>query len=325
MGNQGKHPPAAHARFCHLLIRKQRRLIYCSLNCLRHCLEAIRLCTSGTLTPTAHTLCSSADCTAPGLDGLSKRIPKYVEALTGALLRKKRDEDDNWVLVFYSLCIQSYVRRGLMKLDDQWRASSKSPDCAAQPLGSHNYLQGAVSLFCRVSAQNRGKLANQIERLPATPSAYVGVSSLGDLLDQPLPHVPTTAGSWDKWREQGIDRHLRRIFEIEDGVSVPNTKDAPNDDYNSDGTVTAEMVTQIGNRRNRVSNGSLQHLNPSKRAQIATIPKRVPSPALSSRYSMTSRGESDSTSITGTWDSSALSLPVSATSSRMSSSYGGCT
>ncbi|KAK0642196.1 hypothetical protein B0T16DRAFT_394343 [Cercophora newfieldiana] len=107
---------------CEAKFRKwetKRRLVYSAMNCLKDCLEAIRLCTSepSLLTTAAHAHCTSAECTSPGLDGLSKRLPKYADFLTSALLRKKRDEDDDWLVVFYSLCIQGYIRRGLVELE----------------------------------------------------------------------------------------------------------------------------------------------------------------------------------------------------------------
>jgi len=273
--------------------------------CLKDCLEAIRLSTSELLTTAAHAHCTSAECTSPGLDGLSKRLPRYVDFLTRALFRKKRDEDD-WFMVFYSLCIQSYVRRGLVELERSWKTTY---DEMEPILGCRNYLHTAVGIFSQISAQNKRRLAMRIENSPTQSSTYVGVSSLGNLSmlqsSQPVPGTNVLGRSWDQWREEGIEKHLRRIFEMGEGLPIVS-----DELYDSDATTTIVSGTVIGSRRNRASDESLQQLNPSKRQQVAVSVAvrskdegsesvRTPS-VLSSGYSMTSLAdESDMSSLAG--------------------------
>jgi hypothetical protein len=291
---------------------QQKRLVYQSLRCLRDCLEAIRLLTSDVLTLSAHIYCKPPKCASPGLAGLSERLPRYIDCLTSALLRKKRDEDDDWLMLFYSLCIQSYVRRGLIKLSESWHQHDMgngpaSPGCA-------DYLHTAVTLFSQVSSQNKGKLATKIKKSPAQASVYVGVSSLGNLSSVPL-HQPRAAGgttwAWDQWREDGVERHLKRIYDMQDSDHIDAPLHQPDDEaYDSDVTITTTKEgAQIGARRNRESNGSLQQLNPSKRLQLmVSLPKRAATPSLSSTYSMTSLGDSDANSFADTWNSSMVSF-----------------
>ncbi|KAK4446051.1 hypothetical protein QBC34DRAFT_412275 [Podospora aff. communis PSN243] len=286
----------------------KKRLVYQSLRCLRDCLEAIRLLTTDLLTPSAHIYCKAPKCTCPGLAGLSERLPRYIDCLTSALLRKKRDEDDDWLMLFYSLCIQSYVRRGLIKLSESWhrQRGNINDDISS---GCADYLHTAVNLFCQVSAQNKGKLAARIKQSPAQASAYVGVSSLGSLSSLPPP-PPLGGTSWpsDKWREVGVEQHLRRIFDMEDANTPLHQPD--DEAYDLDATITTTKGgAQAGARRNRESNGSLQQLNPSKRLQLmVSLPKRTLTPSLSSAHSMTSLGDSAANSFADTWNSSVVSF-----------------
>ncbi|KAK0621019.1 hypothetical protein B0T14DRAFT_241413 [Immersiella caudata] len=288
----------------------KKRLVYQSLRCLRDCLEALRLYAADALTSSAHIHCKSPKCTSPGLAGLSERLPRYINCLTSALLQKKRDEVDDWLLVFYSLCIQSYVRRVLIRLEHGWQQQSKTGNTGSKP-GCSDFLQTAVTLFCQVSAQKGGRLAAQIKDSPVQASAYVGVSSLGSLSTVPLAQ-PTgeSPWAWDQWREEGVERHLKRIFDTQDNALV--ILHCPDDEaYDSDATITTTKAgAQRGARRNRESNGSLQQLNPSKRVQLTeeSLSTRATTPSISSRHSMTSYADSDVASLAETWNSSTLSF-----------------
>jgi hypothetical protein len=307
------------------------------MNCLWYCLETLRLDSASLLRSDAHLSCSPKKCISPGLQGLDANVPQYLDSLTGALLGKKRNEDSNWLLIFYSLCIQAYVRRALMALEERWQSVCPGGENPTGILSSANYLHTAASLFSRISTQNRGKLEDDILQTQPPHSEYLGLASLGDLLNQHLSNPTSGAEGWDKWREEGIDRYLRRIFDINDAVPVRADYSA-NDGYDSDRTVTSVPINVANNRRNRDSKdstGSSQvprkkvHTAASLESIVAPVaptpseptatqtPVVAPAPksdasstfSHSSQYSMTSA--SDGTSFTGFSNTSSVSLSSS--------------
>lgn len=192
------------------------RLVLSSMNCLLRCLEALRLSTYGLLAANAHAHCAQAGgCLSPALRGLRRDTLKYVEALTMALFHKDRTKHSNWLLAFYSLCVQSHVRCALMSLEERLRspellsASSMEVEGWTWPLCSASYLQTAVFLFGHISTQGKGTLAGKILNSRPNPSVYL----------QRL-HNPSPAGGssrsmgWQRWREEGVTEFLGRIFQI---------------------------------------------------------------------------------------------------------------
>lgn len=189
--------------------KQERRLVYNSMWCLSYCLETLRLSSHGLLNPQPHSHCDGAgQCVSPGLRGLSRYAFRYFEALDKAIFHRDRRKSHNWLLIFYSLRIQCYVRRALMVLEQR-----QQPD----PMGSWAsnaswYLWDAVVLFREISMQNRGKLAAKIRDSRAQPSVY---------LQQPQQRRSAWAGSstsspqsWEEWHEEGVITHLERIFGI---------------------------------------------------------------------------------------------------------------
>ncbi|KAK3376274.1 hypothetical protein B0T24DRAFT_618358 [Lasiosphaeria ovina] len=314
----------------------KNRLVFSSMSCLWYCLETLRLGCANLLRSNAHSSCSPKMCISPGIGGLNTEIPQYLDSLTGALLGKKRNDDSHWLLTFYSLCIQAYVRRALMGLEESWQSVCPGGENPTGVPSSANYLHTAVPLFSRISSQNRGKLEDEILQAQPPRSEYLGLASLGDLFNQRLSNPTSGAEGWDKWREEGIDRYLRRIFAIND--AVPARADYSNDGYDSDRTVTSVPTTVANNRRNRDSKDStgssrvprkkvhaatsfesivtqvpptLSELTATQTSIVAPTPKSAACSTFShsSQYSMTSI--SDGTSFTGFSNTSSVSLSSS--------------
>lgn len=195
---------------------RKRRLVYSSMHILLHCMEALRLSARNLLTANAHEYCDSqtSECICPAFHGLTRFAPRYAEALTMAMFHKNKGKCSNWLLVFYSLCIQRHIRCALMSLEQRLQSADFTAARLevvdfAPPLCSANYLQNAVSLFQQISMQNNGKLAKKVDNSQARPSIY---------LQQPLRPSSIRAGrtssSWQKWHEEGCSEYLGRIFQI---------------------------------------------------------------------------------------------------------------
>jgi len=253
---------------------KNRRLVYSSMNCLFHCMEALRLSSHGLLTPSAHEHCAQAnECICPAFHGLTRYAPRYTEALTMAMFHKKKHKGSNWLLVFYSLCIQSYVRCALMSIEQRLRSAELSSAGMEvvdhmPSLSSAKYLHRAVSLFEQLSMQNRGKLAKKVRNSQAKPSVY---------LQHPL-HSPSArpggSSSWQAWRSEGIPEYLGRVFQIPNEFTLLSP--LGNDfDVTMSSSPPAKTMTAVAAARVNNAGG---HSAPS---------------FIGSTWSATSRGDSD--------------------------------
>jgi len=184
-----------------------RRLVFPSMCCLHHILEALRLSSHDLLIAKPHAYCAEANmCVSPGLRSLTKHVHRYTKALNTALFHKKKGKNNNWLLIFYSLCIQCYVRRVLMAIEAR-ELDAKGPGIPRGGLESETYLRDAIFLFREMSLQSRGKLARTVRNSGAKPSLYLG---------QQQSNGSETKNTWEKWHEEGIVGYIGRIFDLTD-------------------------------------------------------------------------------------------------------------
>ena len=215
-------------------------LVYNSMGCLMHCIEALRLSVRGLLDTDPHAHCAQAStCISPAFRDLTRYALRYAEALNIVLFHKGRSRD--WLPAFYSLCIQQYVRRGFISLEERLRPFEPSTggiDGRNTPHQSASYLQEAASLFGTISVQNDSKLAKQIRDLRPAPSVYL----------RPMPDPPRAPGgsssaevAWQTWRGQGVDEFVQGIFQIPINDSPirtqPQSSPGAGSDSDSDQTI----------------------------------------------------------------------------------------
>lgn len=176
----------------------------------------MRVSSSDLLATDAHSACGPAnECVSPSLRHLSKCVTRYVEALTVTLASKGRGKGDTWLLVFYSLCIQAYVRRAMIALEGRQRSTDAG--VGTNRPSSVKYLHTAVSLFQEISLQNKGRLAEKVRNSRAPPSVF--------LSEQP-PGPTARARGWEKWQEEGFNTYLGRIFQMANDTSIHQHTDS---------------------------------------------------------------------------------------------------
>lgn len=293
---------------------QRRRLVYNSILCLLHSMEALRLSASGLLAADAHAGCHQANqCISPAFHGLTRYALRYAEALTIALFHKSRGKRSDWLLAFYSLCLQGHVRRALMSLEKRLQSAELSAGRMeaggfARPLCSANYLQGAVSLFGQISMQNKGKLAKRIRDSRPKPSVY--------LQQPPHPSRPggesgSSSSSWQKWREEGVPEFLRSLFQISTNDStihyhqhhteLPGTgavtiASAPAPAPAPPATVTATATAAMGTAATaQVVGGGVRYADVD--SWTISSPRNTPEPSIiNSMWSKTSYGENSGAS-----------------------------
>lgn len=185
-----------------------RRLVFPSMSCLYYVLEALRLSSHDLLVARPHAYCIEANmCVSPGLRGLTKHVHRYTKALNTALFHKKKGKANNWLLIFYSLCIQCYVRRVLMTMEAR-ELHANGAGMQRGGLESEAYLRDAVFLFREMSMQSRGKLARTVRNSGTKPSLYLGQQQ------HQQQHNAATRNSWEKWHGEGIVDYIGRMFDL---------------------------------------------------------------------------------------------------------------
>ncbi|KAH6667853.1 hypothetical protein B0J14DRAFT_488902 [Halenospora varia] len=125
------------------------QLIPQSLVCLRSSLEALRAKNLGQLHASSHQVCTISSCKIECISNLEMHVNLYVDELSRVLFRKDNKHNKRWWLsVFYSLCIQSYVRRGIVELVKP--ENIENPSFLVHP--AWQYLLLAVRLFIASSS-----------------------------------------------------------------------------------------------------------------------------------------------------------------------------
>lgn len=126
-------------------------MVSLSLVCLRNCLDALRLNSAHLLDARLHSTCQSDRCSINCLRELANCIDTYIEELSLLMFRKVNLRDRRWWLsTFYSLCIQAYVRRALLVIEQQLLYPDSDD---ADVLYSSQYLHLVTVLFIAVSFQ----------------------------------------------------------------------------------------------------------------------------------------------------------------------------
>ena len=191
----------------------ERRLVFNSMRCLKHCMEVLRLASAGLLLPDPHSHCGlTNECISPGLRSLSRYASQYTTALDKEIFHKNKRKGSNWMLIFYSLCIQAHVRRAMMLLDQRRHQLLGPSDTSGVKVPAASYLGNAVFLFRATSWQNQGRLLEKICTWRAPPSVYLQqhrqATGPGD--------TSSNTNSWERWHTNpgGPIGYIDRMFEI---------------------------------------------------------------------------------------------------------------
>lgn len=237
------------SKFVHA--ESKRRLVYNSMRLLLSCLEALRLSAHGLLASNTHIYCGLDDgCICPAFHNLTKYAVRYAEALTRAMFHKKRDGRNTWLLVFYSLCLQAYIRCALMNLEACLNHLQPS-------LVTVKYLAAAVDLFMQISTQEKGRLAKTIFDAQVKPSIYLreaGVEARG------------ISSSWQEWPD--IVDYVRRIFNVgipinSSTASTTTIRDQNNHEEPSTSTLATPNHFNVGIQQPELKDDMISVVAPS--------------------------------------------------------------
>ncbi|KAI1657691.1 hypothetical protein F4813DRAFT_71844 [Daldinia decipiens] len=128
----------------------QSQAVPLAIKCLRNCIDILRLQDGGHLTYELHDDCGPGVCCVRPFQELSSNIKSFTDELSKIIFRKENrlHEKRWWLSAFYSLWIQSYVRRTIRFLENQpeFQFTSETKQIYSA------YLLLAVELFDATSA-----------------------------------------------------------------------------------------------------------------------------------------------------------------------------
>ncbi|KAI1209263.1 uncharacterized protein F4807DRAFT_102051 [Annulohypoxylon truncatum] len=116
-----------------------------AIECLRNCIDMLRLQDGGHLISELHDDCTAGICQVETFQDLSSNVKSYTDELSKVIFRKENrlQEKRWWLSVFYSLWIQSHVRQTIRFVETQ----SETPLHPEMKNACSNYLLLALDLF----------------------------------------------------------------------------------------------------------------------------------------------------------------------------------
>ncbi|KAI0860218.1 hypothetical protein F4860DRAFT_223880 [Xylaria cubensis] len=124
-----------------------------AIECLRNCVDILRLHEPGYLTPALHANCDIQQCRVESFRKLSSGISAFIEEFSRIVFRKENRATERkwWLSAFYGLYIQSFVRRTIVFVEDQSLAHLRDHHPELHRNCS-SYLTLATNLFEAASA-----------------------------------------------------------------------------------------------------------------------------------------------------------------------------
>ncbi|KAH8656987.1 hypothetical protein BGZ60DRAFT_531849 [Tricladium varicosporioides] len=191
------------------------QLINKAILCLQASLEAVRVQDSNKLTRDSHRGCNALQCNIDCLARLDDSLEVYSELLSKVIFKPNSKYCREWWLsVFYSLCIQSHVRRCLVLLVSHLDVDEEMGRKKTNP-PADEYLHLAVELFaaCNDSGRKYDPLNYNLEELSSAESNLARKHAL----DLKHAELAQAAARQDLWAAKGISgsyEYLRRQFDV---------------------------------------------------------------------------------------------------------------
>jgi hypothetical protein len=187
-------------------------LIEKSLSCLRQCLEATRARRVGSFNTELHRSCESAPprCGVPQVASLNASLAQYVDELSLVFFKKENLRGKKWwISVFYSLVIQSVVRKSLVRLVNHLPAT---------PPSIKHYLHLAVRLFIASSGGY-----DPIAREWSTSDPQSSEEEIPEIRSYEAAKLAVRQKDWNRLGLRSSGDYLQRLFE-HDGLPIENSE-----------------------------------------------------------------------------------------------------
>lgn len=193
------------------------QLIELSLLCLQASLVAIQEQEENKLQSSSHTTCTSFECKIDSVDKLNAYLKGYIRLLSDVIFKKNAKlGKDWWLSVFYSFCIQSFVRGALLTLVSKFDVN--------QITAVSQYLHIAVNLFfviCNATGKGYDPLSYDFHNLSVVET-FVLTRSYLRVEDGRLAQIAVQNKLWEL---NGIDSsydYLGQLFGMDRTIFVPS-------------------------------------------------------------------------------------------------------
>ncbi|PQE20423.1 c2h2 finger domain containing protein [Rutstroemia sp. NJR-2017a BBW] len=194
------------------------QLIQKSFLCLQACIEAFQTHNSCNLTHITHETCPTSSCQLHCFSRLDRYLKDYLDLLTMVLFKNGLNCRDWWLSVFYSLCIQSHVRKLLMEL----AATGAFQDHIAS---TSQYLHLAVRLFSvscgSTSKKSYDPLNLDLDNLSQNEVSLMAKHQLA-LSDAENAKIAVAQHRWTNSEISGSYNYLERLFGGIHSTPVPS-------------------------------------------------------------------------------------------------------
>ncbi|KAI5864918.1 hypothetical protein GGS23DRAFT_619624 [Durotheca rogersii] len=129
-------------------------IIPMAIECFRNCIEILRLLGGGVPLSQLHNGCTLGDCQAQPFLKLGANIKSFTNELSKVIFRKENRLNDKrwWLSTFYSLWIQSYVRRTILFVESHFKAQGHSEPDSEIRCACPAYLLLSLEVFDASSA-----------------------------------------------------------------------------------------------------------------------------------------------------------------------------
>lgn len=201
-------------------------MIETSLFCLLSVLEIVRAQDEGELRLFEHVTCKPSRCKIDSYQKLKSHLDDYLNMLSKVIFKKNAKlRKDWWLSVFYSLCIQSIVRRALVFVTSKLRnLTDPDPRSAAS-----QYLHLAVQLFfaaCNAAGKGFEPLSYDFDNLSALEITNLTRHSFQ------IEHGKTAQKALQRnsWQRQNISSaydYLGMLFEMDRAIFAPPVSRPP--------------------------------------------------------------------------------------------------
>ncbi|KAI1091580.1 hypothetical protein F5B19DRAFT_493315 [Rostrohypoxylon terebratum] len=177
-----------------------------AIECLRNCIDILRLHDGGHLISELHDDCTTCICQVESFQNLSSNVKTYTKELSKVIFRKENrlQEKRWWLSAFYSLWIQSHVRRTIQFIE----AESETP--------LHTYMKNACSTYLLLALDLFDATSTSFDPLASTWSLEEEPPTMDLRLIKYYRLAQKTLGEMWEFSTRGSINFLRRLYDDTD-------------------------------------------------------------------------------------------------------------
>jgi len=183
-------------------------------------MEATPLYNLGACDTPVHISCQPTQCKIECIANLNLHLGLYLDELQRVIFKKEnmRKKGPWWLSVFYSLCIQAYVRKFLVALGNCPGANVDSEskiDSSLQQWGFAQYLHVPIRLFTAISGRFdpiKWELVSTAREPNVSQSCFEATTVLTDE-DITIARTAVSQHNWEAMEIESSFHYLKRLFE----------------------------------------------------------------------------------------------------------------